>query len=337
MPAPKIPAVYGNWLGIPLGGFPATDVAVLYQHYFGMLYNAASSVIVINGIDTIETERDYFFQCLLLIGNILFFKKSGKVYAIHGNPAGQPDAFRNPTKLVYANTVLGSGNLTEGKDGVLVYLTPSDRLFTFTNYGGGLYSLIASTAQLLADNTSSINCAQINGRVQTVFTSESNQEAKSAEVILKDMYAGKPYRVIPSEILSKFQAQPIAQSVTSTMLMELVELRQYILAQFWNSIGLDANFNMKRERLITAEVEANSAALKVPIQTILDELNEGFENVRKAFDVELHAELNPEYKKVIEATQQNGIDTTKEGDDNNGKEREDSETGSSGEDDESDK
>lgn len=264
-------------------------------------------------------------------------KKGGKVYAIHGNPAGQPDAFRNPTQLVYANTVLGSGNLTEGKDGVLVYLTPSDRLFTFTTYGGGLYSLIASTAQLLADNTSSINCAQINGRVQTVFTSESTQEAKSAEVILKDMYAGKPYRVIPSEILSKFQAQPIAQSVTSSMLMELVELRQYILAQFWNSIGLDANFNMKRERLITAEVEANSAALKVPIQTILDELNEGFENVKKTFDVELHAELNPEYKKVIEAVQQNGIDTTQKGDENNGTEGQDTPSDSQRKDDDDNK
>lgn len=331
MPAPKIPAVYGNWLGIPMDGFPATDVSILYRHYFGMLYNAASSVIKINGIDTIETERDYFFENLLLIGNILIFKKGGKVYAIHGCPGGEPDAFRNPQKLVYSNIKLGSGELTEGKDGVFVYLTPADRLFCYTQYGGGLYSLIASTAQLLADNTSSINCAQINGRVQTIFTSESVQEAKTAEATLKDMYAGKPYRVLASEILAKFQAQPIAQSVTSSMLMELVELRQYMLAQFWNSIGLDANFNMKRERLITAEVEANSAALKVPIQTILEELNMGFDKARETFGVELHAELNPEYKKIIEATQ-NGINTTPEqkGDENDGtkKETEDNGTGS---------
>lgn len=310
MPAPKIPAVYGNWLGIPLDGYPATDVKRLYQHYFAMLYNAASSVIVINGIDTIETDRDYFYQNLLLIGNILFFRKGEKIYAVHGSPGGEPDAFRMPTRLVYSNPVLGSGEITEGKNGVLVALTPSDRLFFSTTYGGGLYSLIASTAQLLADNTSSINCAQINGRVQTVFTSESSSESTAAEIILKDMYTGKPYRVIPSEILSKFSVQPIAQSVTSSMLMELVELRQYILAQFWNSIGLDANFNMKRERLITAEVEANSAALKVPIQTILDELNFGFKKVNTLFGTNLKAELNPEYKKVIEATQESGINTT---------------------------
>lgn len=310
MPAPKIPAVYGNWLGIPLDGYPATDVKRLYQHYFSMLYNAASSVIVINGIDTIETDRDYFYQNLLLIGNILFFQKGKKTYAVHGSPGGEPDAFKMPTRLVYSNPVLGSGELVEGKTGVLVALTPSDRLFFSTSYGGGLYSLIASTAQLLADNTSSINCAQINGRVQTIFTSESSSESTAAELILKDMYIGKPYRVIPSEMLSKFAVQPIAQSVTSTMLMELVELRQYILAQFWNSIGLDANFNMKRERLITAEVEANSAALKVPIQTILDELNFGFEKVNTLFGTNLHAKLNPEYKKVIEATQENGINTT---------------------------
>lgn len=310
MPAPKIPAVYGNWLGIPLDGYPATDVKRLYQHYFAMLYNAASSVIVTNGINTIETDRDYFYQNLLLIGNILFFRKGEKIYAVHGSPGGEPDAFRMPTRLVYANPILGSGEVIEGKTGVLVALTPSDRLFFSTTYGGGLYSLIASTAQLLADNTSSINCAQINGRVQTVFTSESSSESTAAEIILKDMYTGKPYRVIPSEILSKFSVQPIAQSVTSSMLMELVELRQYILAQFWNSIGLDANFNMKRERLITAEVEANSAALKVPIQTILDELNFGFEKVNTLFGANLKAELNPEYKKVIEATQENGINTT---------------------------
>lgn len=319
MPAPKIPAVYGNWLGIPLDGYPATDVARLYKHYFSMLYNAASSVIVIDGIDTIETERDYFYQNILLIGNILIMKKGEKIYAIHGGPAGEPDAFRNPTRLIYSNIVLGSDTLVEGKNGVLIYLTPADRFFCQTVYGGGLYSLIASTAQLLADNTSSINCAQINGRIQTIFTSESAQEAKTAEVILKDMYAGKPYRVIASEMLSRFQAQPIAQSVTSSMLMELVELRQYILAQFWNSIGLDANFNMKRERLITAEVEANSAALKVPIQTILDELNMGFKKVEETFGVTLYARLNPEYKKIMEQTQ-NGINTTQNSDKENNKE-----------------
>lgn len=333
MPAPKIPAVYGNWLGIPLTGYPATDVSKLYSHYFGVLYNAASSVIVIDGIDTIETDKDYFFQNLLLIGNVLLLKKGGKVYGIHGSPAGEPDAFRQPTKLVYANTVLGSGNPTVGKDGELIYLTPADRLFSQTTYGGGLYSLIASTAQLLADNTSSINCAQINGRITTVFTSESAQEAKTAELILKDMYAGKPYRVIASEMLSRFQAQPIAQSVTSSMLMELIEMHQYILANFWNAIGLDANFNMKRERLITAEVEANSAALKVPIQTILDELNGGFERAKKSLGVTLHAKLNPEYKKVIEAVQQSGINTTdgnKEGEKNNGEEGNNSQ-GNSGE------
>ena len=180
---------------------------------------------------------------------------------------------------------------------------------------GGLSDLIGSTAQLLADNTASINVAQINGRVLAVFSAGNQQEATAAEIILKEMYQGQPYKVVHGQnILSKFDVNPIASTVTGSMLKELVELRQYILAQFWNSIGIDANFNMKRERLVSAEVEANATSLKVPISTILSEVNAGLKKCNEIFGTEMKARLNPEFKPLDEPVSKPA------GDENNGSE-----------------
>ena len=67
---------------------------------------------------------------------------------------------------------------------------------------------------------------------------------------------------------------------------------------FWNAIGIDSNYNMKRERLVTAEVESNFTALKVPVTTMINNLNNGFERANKWAGTELKARLNPEYKIV---------------------------------------
>ena len=185
----------------------------------------------------------------------------------------------------------------------MVYLTPFDNvpLINGNPYStGGLYDLITFTAALLADNICSLNSAQINGRVQALVTAEDSEIAKSAELSLRDLYAGKPYKVLTEDLYKRIHVNPLAASVNSHQLMELIEVQQYIRAMFWNAIGIDANFNMKRERLVTAEIESNFTSLKVPVTTMLDNLNSCFDKCNKSENLKtnLHARLNPEYKVV---------------------------------------
>ena len=111
----------------------------------------------------------------------------------------------------------------------------------------------------------------------------------------------------------------INSSTKASNLIDLIELQQYIKAQFWNSIGIDANYNMKRERLNEAEINSNFTSLKVPISTMLNTLNEGFEATNKCLGTKLKAKLNPEFKiqKVV-----NLQNTNINGDGDNGRVKE---------------
>lgn len=289
-------AKYWDKDGIALEGYPATNVKRLYSFFVGQLYDAVSRVILLDNIPE-DNDYDFIMENLIMCGHIAAVNTKEGFRLLNGALGGKRNEYYRPTEIIIDNPVLGDIRCVNDKEGKMIFLTPHDRLHTPPMGFGGLSDLIGSTAQLLADNTSSINVAQINGRVLAVYSAGNQQEAIAAELVLKEMYAGQPYKVIHGQnLLSKFDVNPIASTVTGTMLKELVELRQYIHAQFWNAIGIDANFNMKRERLVSAEVEANATSIKVPISTILSELNAGFDVCNDIFGTNIHARLNPEFK-----------------------------------------
>lgn len=265
-----------------------------------MLYNDVSRVILLKGTEDHERiDYDFTMINLILSGKFSIFKHKDEIYFLDGYTGGKHNASYRPTEIICCNPIIGNIRRTLDVDGVMVYLTPFDNIpLQNPIRQGGLYTLIAMTAATLADNISSINNAQINGRLQAIYTSEDSGEAQAAEQVLKDLYSGKPYRVIKSEMLKKFSMMPLSNTNVAQILMELVEVHQYLLAQFWNSIGIDANFNMKRERLNTAEVEANSTSIKVPVQTMLNMVNTGLKKANELFGTSFSAELNPEFKPV---------------------------------------
>lgn len=296
----KLSRKYWDKDGVALEGYPATNVQRLYQFFVGQLYDSVSRVILLDNIPD-DNDYDFIMENLIMCGHIAAINTKSGFRLLNGVLGGKRNEFYRPTEIIVDNPLLGDIRALNDVEGKMIYLTPHDRLHTPPLGFGGLSDLIGSTAQLLADNTASINIAQINGRVLAVYSAGNQQEATAAEIVLKEMYKGQPYKVVSGQnILSKFDVNPIASTVTSAMLKELVELRQYILAQFWNAIGIDANFNMKRERLVSAEVEANATSLKVPISTILSELNAGFDICNEIFGTDIHARLNPEFKPLDE-------------------------------------
>lgn len=156
----------------------------------------------------------------------------------------------------------------------------------------GISGLIYQTAGLLADNISSLNVAQINGRLSVVFTAEDEDIARTGEKVLEDIYRGKPFKILTDDIIERINATPIASAGTNNTLMSLIEAHQYILAQFFQEIGVQANYNMKRERLNTAEVEMNNGALDINIWNMLKNRQEAVEAINEKFGTDIKVDLN---------------------------------------------
>ena len=292
--------LYG--IGIEYRG--VCNVEQNFQAYFKLLLNKVNSLFKWSGLPETIDER-FLMEQLVLNGKVCFTEFDGKLYALNGNQGGEPNAYYEPQQFIIANPILGSKTVKirqkdgssniEGLTGILVGLSDVDLLLE-NGRQGGLYYLIYQTAGLLADNISSLNIAQINGRATVAYTADSEALANSAEEVLKDIYEGKPYRVLSQDILEKIQATPLAASGQNNTIMTLIEAHQYILASFYNEIGIGQNWNMKRERINTAETELMKGSLELSVYNMEKNLKDGIEMVNKLFGTSISVELNEEVR-----------------------------------------
>ena len=277
--------------------FKATSVNDLYKHFFRTLYNNVSKLIQIEGMEE-YVDNDFVMSQLILSGRIAIFKNGQNMVWLNANVGGDVNEYYKPQKILISNPILGSKELKRDTNAVVIHLTPMDILqeypktHPFFQLEGGLYSLISMCANLLADNISSINTAQINTRVHAVFTADNNSAAQSAETILKRIYEGKPYSVVTSEMLSEFHVNPMSSNGISKDLIELLEVCQYIISIFWNSIGIDANYNMKRESINSNESQLNDDMLHPLIDDMLARRREALEEVNKMFGTNITVDFN---------------------------------------------
>ena len=288
-----------NWQ-IRAGRGGVCDFRQNYDFYFKWLTNKVMSCFIISDEDqserTSSIDWNYVKMNLILNGEICITDFNGNLYGCIGARGGTPNEYYVPTQFIIANPVLGSKQVTIDVDGVVIYNTKIDKyMYTGSSaiFATGLYDLIEQTATLLADNIISINCSQINARITTFFTADSEAQAASGELILKRMYAGKPYAILKNDLLEKINVNPVNTQAAGQNITELVELHNYIIANFFQSIGIKSNNVMKRERLIRDEIESQDDFLQVSILEILSSWQEGLDKVNAMYGTSFSVKLNP--------------------------------------------
>lgn len=288
--------------GIPVAYEGVCNVEDNFQHYFDLLTNKCCNLFKWEGLPETVDEK-FLMMELVLNGKVCWTKIDDKLYVLDGNVGGEPNCYYQPTQFIVANPILGSkmvkirhkdgSNSTEGLDGVLMALTDVDYLSDRPNKGG-LFRLIYQTAGLLADNISSLNVSQINGRVAQLWTVDNDAEANTVEAIVRDMYEGHPYRVLSQDLISKVGVVPAAQTGQSNTLLNLMEIHQYVLASFYNEIGIPSTWNMKRERVNTAETELMTGSLDVSIYSMERCLKAAVEQINEMFGTSISVRFNEE-------------------------------------------
>lgn len=279
-----------------------TDVEDNFRFYFKQLTNIAASLFKWENLPSTVDER-FLMENLILGGRVCWTQFDSKIYALNGNVGGEPNVYYQPQFFIIANPIVGSKEVRirnkdgsdsiDGLDGILMGLTDVDH-FIETNKNGGLYGLIYQTAGLLADNISSINCAQINSRAVVGYVADSEALANSAEDILLDVYAGKPYKVMSQDIMEKIQAMPLAASGQSQTIITLIEARRSIYQDFFNTIGIGYQGNSKRERVNTAEVGLMRGCLDISLSNMIKNLKADLEKVNELFGTDIKVEVSDE-------------------------------------------
>lgn len=278
-----------------------TNVQHNFNYYFDMLTNKCCNLFVWEGLPDTVDERALNLN-LVLGGKVCWTKFNDKLYALTGDVGGEPNAYYLPQLFIIANPILGSkqvrirkkdGDQTvEGLDGILMGNSDVDLLSDRPI--GGLFGLIYQTAGLLSDNISSLNASQINGRVSQIWTADNDAMARTAEFILKDIYDGKPYKVVAQDIIDKVGVLPTAQNGQANTLLNLIEAHRAILQDFYNELGIGYQGNSKRERVNTAEIGLMRGCLDVNIENMLVNRQKAVEKINELFGTSISVDINPE-------------------------------------------
>ena len=240
-----------------------------------------------------ETISETFLKyCLFSLGKSVFFKNDDNLLALNASPSNVPDVYYVPTDVIVANPVIGSRTLTRDKNCIVVYCTSMDR-YASNGIFGGLYGLIVKTATMLADNDLSINIAQKNTRLVNIMGIDDSIGKSTVDDIMRRMYAGEPYVCVQTRYTSTLQAVPVQPQSNNQHILQLIELHQYILAHFYEQIGLTTHDQIKKERLINAEVNDNTDMAEYNIHRVIKSIQDGIAAVNNMFGTDITVKINP--------------------------------------------
>lgn len=305
----KKPRYTGDW-----GAVDCTcdilDKKTSVFNYFMLMLDRSNQMFEYKGLpDTVNFEMLESF--LQVNGHIGFVEVKGDLYALPGSLGGSQDPYYRPTQYIIANPVLGT---VQGK--ILNHLPPLDTAYwsqltdcvickNDTNFQG-LFYLFSRYATQLAENDVSVRSAQINSRQRTIIITQNDRQAASADAYFKNLEDGKIGATISKDFQDSIKPANISTQAPNTII-QLIELQQYLKASWFNEMGLNANFNMKREYLSEEELRASTDLLLPLVDNMLYCRQEALELVNKTFGTQISVKKNSAW-----ANKQEELDTEQE-------------------------
>ena len=218
-------------------------------------------------------------------------KHKGELYAFFGGLGGTPDPYYLPTDFIVSNPALDLFKTYKiDKDCVII---PNDSLYY------GLMPMLKRYATLETEAELSLWISTINSRVVSLVSSEDDIARESAEKYFADILEGKLGVIAERPFLEGITVQPYGEKADTTI-TNLIELIQYTKASLFNELGLNANYNMKRESLNTSESQMNNDALLPFVDDMLKMRQEKVEKVNEMFGTNISVDFASSWKQNVE-------------------------------------
>ena len=250
-----------------------TDKTKVFENYCKYTFTRTQSMFTYEGLpDTIPVQ--WLESYLQRNGSCCIAEHEGKLYALLGNAGGELDEYYQPTIYTVANPAL---NLSKS------FKIGEDCVYCKNDYDAiGLVPLVSRYCGLMTENLLTVRISDINMRMMNLLSAPDDNTLQSTKQYLKDLEEGKLGVVGETPFFEglKLQSKGVGNG---DYMIQFIELQQYLKGSMYNELGINANFNMKREALSGQEVALNDDALMPLIDDMLkqrramcDELNEMF-------------------------------------------------------------
>ena len=284
-----------NWLIGCDENIDKLDKKKLINHYVKWMLEQTIQMFEYDGLpETIpQKELEILHQ---LNGNAIWCVVDGKKYVFFGGLGGVLDEYYHPTIGIVSNPYLKFNKSMEiGKDCIV----------TFNNkLREPLLPLFQKYAILIAECDISIQFATVNARIPYLIGANDDNTRDSLKEVIKKIWNGEEFgialnkRLIESNKDSMFTSE--FGSRTPNVIKDLIELKQYLLSRWYLDIGIQSNYNMKRESLNSNETTMDEGVLLPLIDDMLEQRKNDLEEVNKFFGTNITVKLSSTWEKIRE-------------------------------------
>lgn len=273
------------------------DKPLLFQSYIRYYLARLQSMFKWENLpDSIPAK--WLESYLLCDGWCVVIETNKGLIATNAGMGAHPNEYYIPTRVIVSNPYIDD-KYSAGKEYIIDGEGKNAVLVRNDTYIQGLLPLLTKYCTKLVENDISMNIADIMSRATVALSAADDQTKASAEKWLKDLIAGKigiigetPFLVANQN--ESLRSTPIA-NVAGT-LTDLIEYHQYLKAGLYNELGLNANYNMKREAINSNESQLNDDMLSPLIDEMLKMRREAADEINSMFGTDITVDFNSSWK-----------------------------------------
>lgn len=262
-----------------------TDQKKLISLHMTEMFNRTQSMFRYEGLPDSLPQRiiELYLQMRGFCGIASY---EGTLYPFVGGLGGEPDPYYMPTLLTVANPALRwSKSLKINEDCVVI---ANDSMYA------GLKPMYRKYATLMSENETTMHLTLINMRMAAIIDADNDSAAESALKYIDDLTKGKLGIIVDKSMMEGIHVNPTGN--IGAALTNEIEFQQYLKASWFNELGLQANYNMKRESINSNEAQMNEDALLPLIDDMLRQRQIGLEKVNQMFGTDIRVEFNSSWE-----------------------------------------
>ena len=262
--------------------YPIKDKQKQLDSFIKQMFNRTQSMFKYDGLpETIP--QIYLERYLQVYGHCIITKANNDLYAFWGGFAGTPDAYYNPTQYVVSNVALNLYKTFDiDKDCVLCRSDSNIQ---------GLASIFKKYGCMLVENTLTIYSLLKTARASLLLSATDDKTKRECDIFIDKLESGEFYCIGENPFFEGIKVHSTMQG-SAGLINQFIELEQYIKASCLNEIGLNANYNMKRESLNSAESALNDDFLIPLIDNMLACRKDFVDKVNNMYGTDITVELN---------------------------------------------
>ena len=264
------------------------DKGMLLSSYIRYYLSRLQSMFKYEGLpDSIPAK--WLENYLLVNGFTVFIKDDADgLICTYAGVGADPDVYFIPTKAIVSNPYL------KDKSAAREYTRDVDCVVMYNDtYCQGLLPMLKKYCAQMVEIDVSFYLNTVMSRGTAVLSATDDNTKASAELWLKHIKEGK-LGVIGESNFTLADRDLTVNQLTGTdgTLTNLIEAMQYVKASLYNDLGLQANYNMKREAINSGESQLTEDQLHPLIDNMLKERQEGLDRVNKMFGTNIKVSFN---------------------------------------------